>query len=126
MAQASSLGACVFVCVGCGKLPTIQDVVAPAPMVSQPGAGTERKVSVQSNDNIQADSRLEPEDTALVHSLIGHSIVAAEWLDSNHNNDWCEHEIALLTLDDGRVIEFSGWGYDASGASVRLLKAAGS
>lgn len=71
-------------------------------------------------------SRLVPEDTALVHSLVGHSIVAAEWIDSNPDNDWCEHEIALLTLDDGRVIEFSGWGHDASGAVVRLVKAAGS
>lgn len=67
-------------------------------------------------------SRLEPEDVALVQSLIGRSIVAAEWIDSNPDDDWCEHEIALLTLDDGRVIEFSGWGYDASGASVRLVK----
>lgn len=77
-------------------------------------------------DVAQSDSRLESKDIALVHSLVGHSIVAAEWLDDHPDDEWTDHEYALLTLDDGRVIRFGGWGYDAMGATVSLEKVAGS
>ena len=58
-------------------------------------------------------------DTELVRSMIGHTIVNAEWFVAIE--DWSQgEERALLTLDDGRVIRFGGWGYDAWGATVDL------
>ena len=59
-------------------------------------------------------------DKALVESLVGQTIVKAEWIDINPDKEWEEHEEATLTLDDGRVIVFGGWGHDASGATVKL------
>lgn len=58
-------------------------------------------------------------EDVLVASLVGRTIVRAEWRDRSGGEEWCEHEYALLWLDDGRVIEFSGWGHDAWGADVR-------
>ena len=34
---------------------------------------------------------------------------------------WTAHEEFILTLDDGRQIEFGAWGYDAWGATVGEL-----
>ena len=59
-------------------------------------------------------------DTALVESLVGHTIVAATWIDLSPVEEWAEHEEATLTLDDGRIVVFGGWGHDASGATVKL------
>ncbi len=58
------------------------------------------------------------EDRALVESLAGLTIVSATWGDHSPNEDWTDHEYAELTLSDGRVIEFGGWGHDAWGATV--------
>ncbi len=63
------------------------------------------------------------ESKALVESLVGQTIVQAEWVDLNPNDEWNEHEEATLTLDDGRTVVFGGWGHDASGATVRLIDA---
>jgi hypothetical protein len=60
------------------------------------------------------------ESRALVESLVGQTIVKAEWIDLSPVEEWAEHEEATLTLDDGRVVVFGGWGHDASGATVRL------
>lgn len=54
----------------------------------------------------------------LMQSLVGRTITAASWIDSNPKEDWGHHEEATITLDDGRVILFSSYGYDADGAEV--------
>ncbi len=59
-------------------------------------------------------------EKALVESLAGRTIVKATWVDLDPDHEWTEHEEATLTLNDGRVIVFGGWGHDASGATVRL------
>ena len=61
---------------------------------------------------------IEDEQGKLVKSLMGRTVIAAEFYDANPDQDWTEHEIAELVLDDGRVICFGGWGYDAYGATV--------
>lgn len=63
---------------------------------------------------------IDPDDVALVQSLVGRTITAAKWDDpaAGDEFEWTEHEVAELTLDDGRVIRFGGWGYDAWGATV--------
>ena len=65
---------------------------------------------------------LEQKDIALVESLVGRTVVAAEWRDDGAGCDWCGHEVAQLTLDDGRKIKFGAWGYDAWGATVTEVK----
>lgn len=67
----------------------------------------------------------EAAEESVVASLIGHTIVAATWVDENPTSDWTSHEAAFLTLDDGRVVRFGAWGYDAWGATVRIDEAAG-
>lgn len=62
--------------------------------------------------------RLEQEAIDLVASLVGRTIVKAEWFDASPSEQWAEHDTAHLWLDDGRVIEFGGWGHDAWGAAV--------
>ena len=59
-------------------------------------------------------------DAKLVESLVGRTIVAATWVDENPNYEWTGHEAAFLTLDDGRVVRFAAWGYDAWGATVTV------
>ncbi len=59
-------------------------------------------------------------DRALVESLVGCTIITATWVDLNEADEWAEHEVATLTLDDGRTVVFGGWGHDASGATVTL------
>lgn len=68
---------------------------------------------------------LSKDDVDLVASMVGHQIVAAEWRDDCKPGDteWTDHEYARITLDDGRVFLFSGYGYDASGAMVGLEEA---
>ncbi len=61
------------------------------------------------------------EEQALIASLIGHTIAAAEWCNDSPDMAWDEKEYALITLDDGRTIRFGGWGYDAWGATIELL-----
>lgn len=58
------------------------------------------------------------EDNKLLRSFIGKTVVDAKWFDSNPNDDWTVHEVGQLFFDDGRGLEFGGWGYDASGAIV--------
>ena len=54
-------------------------------------------------------------------SLIGRTIVSAEMYDLNPVHDWSEHEVFYLTLDDGRVVRFGGWGYDACGGTAEIV-----
>jgi hypothetical protein len=61
----------------------------------------------------------------IMASLVGRTILAAQWLDENppmpgQEHGWTEHEAAYLTLDDGRIVRFGGWGHDAWGATVRV------
>ena len=67
---------------------------------------------------------LDVGDVELVASLVGRTVVAAEWRDDCKpgDSDWTSHEYALLTLDDGRVVRFDGGGFDACGAMVMLEK----
>jgi len=58
-------------------------------------------------------------DYVFVASLVGRTIVRAEWKDRSPDQEWAEHEYALLWLNDGRVIEFGSWGHDAWGAEIR-------
>jgi hypothetical protein len=67
--------------------------------------------------------QLDEAEVALVKSLIGRTIVAATWRDANPNHEWSNHEEALLQFDDGRIIRFGGWGYDAYGATVTEVSA---
>lgn len=53
----------------------------------------------------------------LMQSLVGRTITAATWIDAG-SGDWGHHEEGTITLDDGRVILFSSYGYDADGATV--------
>lgn len=64
--------------------------------------------------------QLDAEDTALIASLVGRTIVRAEWIDANPDDEWTGHEEAKLWLDDGRVVTFGGWGHDAWGATVSV------
>lgn len=60
-------------------------------------------------------------EESLAQSLVGATITKVRWFDANPDDDWTEHETAWLWLDDGRVIEFGGWGYDAWGATIRSV-----
>ena len=62
------------------------------------------------------------DDAALVQSLEGHTVVRAVWEDRAPGERWTEHECARLELDDGRIIEFGGYGFDNWGATVRLVE----
>jgi hypothetical protein len=53
--------------------------------------------------------------------LVGRTITAAEKVD--HPGEWDEAESYVLTLDDGKRVEFSGWGYDAWGCIVDWARA---
>jgi hypothetical protein len=64
----------------------------------------------------------QPEDIALVQSLVGRTIVKATWECQCGGREWEEHEMATLWLDDGRIIEFGSFGYDAWGATVREVQ----
>ena len=64
-----------------------------------------------------------PEDTALVESLVGATITKAEWLDECGGESWTGHEFARLTFGDGRVIEFGGFGFDSWCATVAEVRA---
>ena len=59
------------------------------------------------------------EEQLLLESMVRHTIVWVNAYDASPTREWANHETFELTLDDGRVIEFSGWGYDASGGTVR-------
>jgi hypothetical protein len=64
----------------------------------------------------------DPEDIALVESLVGRTIVKVTWECQCGGREWEEHEMATLWLDDGRIIEFGSFGYDAWGATVREVQ----
>ncbi len=57
------------------------------------------------------------EEDALVKSLVGLTVTSARAYDDN-DEEWDEHGRAELTFSDGRIIRFSGWGYDAYGVHV--------
>lgn len=57
------------------------------------------------------------EDAELLASMVGKTIVAAEWIDPR-SSGWGPQDEAVITLDDGRKIRFRGWGYDAWGLAV--------
>jgi hypothetical protein len=65
---------------------------------------------------------IDDETGTLVGSLVGRTITRAEWRDVDADRGWTEHEYALLWLDDGRVVRFGGWGYDAWGATVKAWR----
>lgn len=54
----------------------------------------------------------------LAESLVGRTITRALWFDNDPDHDYTGHEEAWLWLDDGRVISFGGYGYDAWGATI--------
>lgn len=62
------------------------------------------------------------DEFSLVASMAGRTIVTAEWFDPPTSTEWTGHEYCRLTLDDGRTIEFGGWGHDAWGATVELVE----
>lgn len=66
-----------------------------------------------------AKRKPEPTDAEKAASLVGRTIVAAEWDGGDDGTDhWGEFETCLLTLDDGREVRFGGWGHDAWGATL--------
>lgn len=65
--------------------------------------------------------RVKAADLELVKSLVGRTVVAAEWYDKNPDREWDEHEVAELTFDDGRKVRFDAYGYDMSGVIVELV-----
>ena len=65
--------------------------------------------------------REDPEAT-LAESLVGRTITRARWFDESPDETWNGHETAWLWLDDGRVIEFGGYGYDAWGATISEIR----
>lgn len=65
---------------------------------------------------------VEDADVALVESLVGRTIVRTEWFDANPKHEWTGHEEARLWLDDGRIIAFGAWGFDAWGATVECIE----
>lgn len=60
-----------------------------------------------------ADERTEKEIAA---SLVGRTIVAADWPDDVDH--WGDAGVCVLRLDDGRIIEFGAWGHDAWGPTI--------
>lgn len=63
----------------------------------------------------------ERQHDELMDSLVGHRIERAEcWTDPKA--DWDEHNYYRLHLDDGRVVELHGWGYDAWGANAEEVE----
>ena len=64
---------------------------------------------------------LEAEDIATVASLVGRTIVAAQWYDASPGEDWTAHEECRLTFDDGTGVVFGSWGHSASGATVQAV-----
>ena len=69
------------------------------------------------NDPEERADRMR-EAIVLVASLIGRRIERAVWFDANPDERWTTHETCELLLDDGRVIRFGSWGYDADGATI--------
>lgn len=67
---------------------------------------------------------LDAEEEALANSLVGRTITRARWFDASPRHEWADHETCWIWLDDGRVIEFSSYGYDASGAVISEAAAA--
>lgn len=61
-------------------------------------------------------------DQELAQSLVGRTITRARWFDESPDEDWTGHEVAWLWLDDGRVIEFGAYGYDAWGATMSEIR----
>ncbi len=65
---------------------------------------------------------LDKQEVALIQSLEGRKIVRTKWFDPSPDQEWADHEQAWLWLDDGRVICFSPWGYDASAVEVEEIE----
>jgi hypothetical protein len=64
-----------------------------------------------------------PEDgqsPEVVESLIGATIVAVDWY-SVDGGEWSGNGECVLTLADGRRINFCAWGHDAWGLEVVRL-----
>lgn len=62
------------------------------------------------------------ESEALAQSLVGRTITRVHWFDASPKSDWSHHETCYLWLDDGRVMEFSSYGYDADGATIEEIE----
>lgn len=55
---------------------------------------------------------------SLAASLVGATITAAATLNAIPGKEWGDQGLLRLRLDDGRVIEITSWGYDASGLEI--------
>lgn len=55
--------------------------------------------------------------------IVGHTIVAAHRNSDSRDRDlWaCGENTVTLTLDNGALVEFEGWGYDASGVTTTYI-----
>mgnify|MGYP001613833619 CR=1 FL=1 len=67
------------------------------------------------------DQEVTKEDAELVESLKGKTIVDVRWFHTCGGHDWTGHEVARLLLDDGRIVEFGGTGYDCWAATIGLV-----
>lgn len=67
----------------------------------------------------------DDETTQLLESLRGRTITNATHDPGGRDpSGWCEHDSYELHLDDGRILNFSGWGHDAWGCDITVTKAA--
>ena len=66
--------------------------------------------------------RTDETDEALMLSLVGRTITRGWFFDASPDSEWQHHETCWLWLDDGRVVEFSSYGYDADGATVNEIE----
>ena len=63
---------------------------------------------------------MDEKELEIVASLVGRTIVSARMYDESPDYDWTGHEVIDVVLDDGRTIQFGGWGHDAWGATIDL------
>lgn len=68
-----------------------------------------------------ASEAREEQHAEVTATLVGRTITRAEWRDMRPDDEFAEHGRCVLWLDDGRMVEFSGWGYDAYGAAVDVV-----
>lgn len=97
-----------------GTVHVSEDALGAIVVGSAPGFKPRTVVSQLENNAAMFDANV-----ALVRSLVGCTIVGASWVDDDpiaHDGIGCE--VATLRLDDGRVIQFGGYGYDVWGATV--------
>ncbi len=79
---------------------------------------TEKKDEMNDTPKDAVPARGDPATTALVASLVGRTVMSAQYL--KNPGQWEDVEFVLVELDDGRVVRFGGYGYDASGVTVEV------